>query len=381
MPANRNLQLGVFMPVGNNGWMMSTTGPQYLPTWELNRDVALLLEDIGFDYVFSMAKWRGMGGATKYWDTSVESVTLMTSLAAVTQRLRVFASVCPSLIHPAVFAKIAATSDDICGGRLALNVVSAGNYGEYSQMGLYPDDFESYRYEYYDEWLSVLKALWTEPSVTFDGRFFHLDDCQSEPKPRQKPWPSLILATSSERGFEFAADHCNEVFVSGRTDRVRAYTEKVRQVAAERERELTVHTQIIMILGDDDADAERKLEVYRAGADWEAIARVYTHGPDGTRTQAIGQEIHRRFAAGDQAYIKQVQEQFNEPQHLFYHAPAYWGGPETIADVIEDLTVNGGVDGMVITPIDYLPDLRRFHRDVMPLLRQRNLIPAEPVAV
>ena len=44
------VELGVFMPVGDNGWLMSDTAPQYMPTWELNRDITLLAEQIGFGH-------------------------------------------------------------------------------------------------------------------------------------------------------------------------------------------------------------------------------------------------------------------------------------------------------------------------------------------
>src|ERR1041385_5756950 len=116
--ADKHFRLGVFMPVGNNGWILSKTAPQYMPTFELNRNTAQLAEKIGFDYVFSMAKWTGYGGATHFWDYSVESFTLMSALAPVTTNLRLVASVAPILIHPAIVAKMAATLDDISGGRL-----------------------------------------------------------------------------------------------------------------------------------------------------------------------------------------------------------------------------------------------------------------------
>jgi hypothetical protein len=61
----KHFRLGVFMPVGNNGWVLSKTAPQYMPTYKLNRDTAQLAERIGFDYVFSMAKWSGYGGETR----------------------------------------------------------------------------------------------------------------------------------------------------------------------------------------------------------------------------------------------------------------------------------------------------------------------------
>ena len=58
----RYVDFGVFLPVTNNGWIISKTSPQFLPSFAHNRDIAQLAERIGFSYVFSMAKWRGFGG-------------------------------------------------------------------------------------------------------------------------------------------------------------------------------------------------------------------------------------------------------------------------------------------------------------------------------
>ena len=60
------MDLGVFLPIGNNGWLMSTAAPQYMPTYELNRAVTLKAESIGFEFALSMIKLRGFGGATEF---------------------------------------------------------------------------------------------------------------------------------------------------------------------------------------------------------------------------------------------------------------------------------------------------------------------------
>jgi pyrimidine oxygenase len=203
------------MPVGNNGWIISKNSPQYMPTFELNKQITLLAEEIGFDYIFSMCKWRGFGGATGFWNTTVESMTLTAGLAPLTKRASMIASIAPAIVHPAVFAKMAATLDDVCKGRLMLNIVSAANKTEYAQMGLYPEDFESYRYEYTEEWLQVVKRLWTEERVTHHGQYFDLDECMSLPHPVQKPFPQIVCATSSERGYQFVAEHCDYAFMAG----------------------------------------------------------------------------------------------------------------------------------------------------------------------
>ena len=76
--------LGVFIPIGSNGWLISTTSPQYKPTFELNREIVQKAEHYGFEFALSMVKLRGFGGKSEFWDHNLESFTLMAGLAAVT---------------------------------------------------------------------------------------------------------------------------------------------------------------------------------------------------------------------------------------------------------------------------------------------------------
>ena len=45
------MDIGVFIPIGNNGWPISTTSPQYLPTFELNKQIVPRIEHYGLDFV------------------------------------------------------------------------------------------------------------------------------------------------------------------------------------------------------------------------------------------------------------------------------------------------------------------------------------------
>jgi pyrimidine oxygenase len=355
----RHFRLGVFMPVGNNGWILSKTAPQYMPTYQLNRNVAELAERIGFDYLFSMAKWSGYGGDTRFWDFSTESFTMMAALAPVTTNLRLVASIAPILIHPTIVAKMIATLDDISGGRISLNVVSSDT--EYTRMGLYPDNFEAFRHEYIDEWLTVVKRLWTGEPVDFAGKYFTLTGYASNPTPIQKPWPTIVYATNSEGGFRFVAEQCDEAFIQcgpGKNENSR----RLKALAAERGRTVKTQAHATLILGESDADAQRIIEHIREGADLEAIANVYDHNYPGDR-RARGQEILEK----------------NFPRSVVYHAFPLIGGPERVADFIEDMAVNGDFDGMLYSFPDFIDGLQRFDDLVMPLLEKRGLRQAAPL--
>ena len=120
------MEVGVFIPIGNNGWLISTTSPQYMPTFDLNREVTQKAERYGLDFALSMIKLRGFGGPSQFWDHNLESFTLMAGLAAVTSRIQLFASVAVLTIPPAFAARMAVTIDSIAHGRFGVNIVSGG---------------------------------------------------------------------------------------------------------------------------------------------------------------------------------------------------------------------------------------------------------------
>ena len=112
------MDIGVFIPINNNGWIISATSPQYMPTFELNREVVRRAEGYGLDFALSMIKLHGFGGETEFWDHGLESFTLMAGLAAVTSRIRLYASTAVLTIPPAIVARMTSTISDISGGRL-----------------------------------------------------------------------------------------------------------------------------------------------------------------------------------------------------------------------------------------------------------------------
>lgn len=349
------LELGVFLPIGNNGFMVSTTAPQYAPSFEMNKEIAVLAESIGFDYVFSMTKWRGFGGATRFWDTTLESVALMTGLAAVTSRLGIIATMSPPLFHPAVAAKLTATIDDVSRGRFGINVVTGSFLDEYEQMGILPPGYGPARYRYAAEWLHVVKRLWTEESVTFDGEWFHLKDCRSSPRPVQKPHPFLICAGTSDEGFRFTAREANYSFLTGVTPQhTKERSRRMKEIAAEYGRTIKTATTLLPIIGENDADAERRWSYYQDGVDHAAIASIA--GYYGNKDRQSAKDRIEKMA-----------------RDVSFTGKMLAGSPQTIADFIEDLVVDGGIDSVQLLFPDYIQGLKTFHAEVMPLLQRRQL--------
>ena len=110
------MQLGVFIPIGNNGWLISTTSPQYKPSFDLNKTIVQKAEAFGFEFALSMIKFHGFGGPSRFWDYNMESFTLMSGLAAVTNRIQLFATCAVLTMPPPLTARMAVSS---AGVRLA----------------------------------------------------------------------------------------------------------------------------------------------------------------------------------------------------------------------------------------------------------------------
>jgi probable F420-dependent oxidoreductase len=119
---------------------------------------------------------------------SLEPVTLLTWAAACTERLRLAPAVLlTALRSPVHLAKALSSLDHLSGGRLTVGVGLGGNPKIYPAFGL----LAARRAARFAEGLRLVKRLWTEERVTFDGEFFKLQNASMQPKPLQKPHPPL----------------------------------------------------------------------------------------------------------------------------------------------------------------------------------------------
>src|SRR5258708_4786737 len=181
------MDFGVFIPIGNNGWLISENSPQYLPSFELNKQVGQEAEAQGVAFALSMVKLRGFGGKTEFWDHNLESFTLMAGLAAVTERIKLYASTAVLTLPPALVARMASTIDSIAPGRFGVNIVSGWAKGEYEQMGLWPGDKHfARRYEYSTEYVKIMRELWETGRSDFKGEYFSMEDCRLSPRPQDR---------------------------------------------------------------------------------------------------------------------------------------------------------------------------------------------------
>ena len=354
------LKLGVF---GSNlGGGCSATLAERSPdaTWAATREIAILADRAGIDALVPVARWKGFGGATNFNAASFETYTWAAGLAAETRRIAVFSTSHVPTMHPIVAAKQATTIDHISGGRFALNVVCGWYEPEFAMFGRPMLDHET-RYEHAAEWIEIVRRLWTsEEEFDYDGRFFRIDKGIQQPRPLQKPHPPIMNAGRSGTGNRFAAKYADMVFTSfwetGDAG-ARAQVAALRRLARDEfGRDIQVWTTGFVLCRPTEKEARADLHhVVDEQGDWQAIDNLIRQqridAPDAP--PEIQQARRRRLMTG-------------------------WGGyplvgtPEQITEELTRMS-NDGLDGVVVSWIDYRNELPQFADEVLPLLEQAGV--------
>jgi alkanesulfonate monooxygenase SsuD/methylene tetrahydromethanopterin reductase-like flavin-dependent oxidoreductase (luciferase family) len=145
-----------------------------------------------------------------------EGWTLLSALAAQTERLRPGLLVTSNRFRPpAMLAKIAATVDIISGGRLNFGIGVGSRPGhplarrEYAAYGL-PFQDSADAVASFAEACTVIRRLWTEAEpFDFDGTYLHLAGAFCNPKPVQRPYPPVVIGGRSAATLRVVAEHAD----------------------------------------------------------------------------------------------------------------------------------------------------------------------------
>ncbi|MFI5031260.1 MAG: LLM class F420-dependent oxidoreductase [Reyranellales bacterium] len=257
------------------------------PSWLFGTDPAGI-----FDAVKAKAQWAETHGFTWFSvmdhliqignvgapdEPFMEGWTILTALAAVTQRIRLATLV--SSVHyrnPAMLAKMAAGVDQISRGRLTFGIGAGWFEVEYRQYGYEFPPRPAVRIRQMEEAVKLIVALWSGKRTTFDGKYFQVKDAILEPKPVQKPHPPIMIGGGGEqltlRAVARHADACN---VGGSPDQVRHKYEVLKRhcEAAGRNYDEIERTSVIsFVIARDEAALAAKRQKLAVAAQFYGFA-------------------------------------------------------------------------------------------------------------
>jgi probable F420-dependent oxidoreductase len=180
------------------------------------------VEELGFDSAWTQESVLGPSH-------QLAPLEAMTYAAACTQRIRLGCVVFVSTLHsPVDLAKDLSSLDQLSRGRVEVGVGTGGKARPFAAFGVDPQRYVAR----FTEGVQLMKALWTESRVNFDGEFWQLSDQTMEPKPFQKPYPRLWFGGSARPALRRAVRLGDGFFGAGSSPTA-AFTEQVKIVREE----------------------------------------------------------------------------------------------------------------------------------------------------
>jgi probable F420-dependent oxidoreductase len=233
--------------------------PQRIPDGAFDparlRDYLIRAESLGFESAWTQE-------AVLSSAPTLAPLELMTFAAACTERLRLGCAVFVSPLHnPVHLAKAISTLDQLSRGRIEMGVATGGKGRMFSAFEVDPASLVAR----FTEGLRLMKACWTEQSITFSGRFWHLDGASMEPKPFQKPYPPLWIGGNHPAAVRRAVHYGDGFFGAGSstTAQFAQQVQVLRVVQAELKEDTTnfqIAKRVYIAIDDNTTRAHERVD-------------------------------------------------------------------------------------------------------------------------
>jgi dimethylsulfone monooxygenase len=349
-------KLGLFAPNCSGGLTMTKAPERWEASWDNNVKAAQLSDEAGLEFILPVGRWHGYRGETDTEGTSFETLTWASGLLASTRELCVFGTLHVAFINPVFAAKQIVTADHIGKGRFGLNIVSGWNAGEFDMFGIALKEHDQ-RYAYTEEWLNVVKRIWSEPQP-FDasGANFHLKAVEGKPKPFFNDYPLLISAANSADGRAFAVRHADCLFTTViRQETLAEEIAAIRATPGAKSKEAGIYGSghLICRPSRKEADEYYHYIVHEMG-DWEAAEHTAAIRTKGRSTPlATLQKLKERLISGLGTY------------------PVV-GSYDDAAEAFKWMS-DAGLTGMAIGLVNYIKDFPALRDEVLPRMARLGL--------
>jgi alkanesulfonate monooxygenase len=326
--------------------------------------VARAAESLGFEAALT---------PTSSW--CEEAWVITAALTQLTRDFKYLVAFRPGLQSPTLAAQAAATYQRVSGDRLLLNVVVGGDAVEQRRYG---DTIgKDSRYARADEFLAIVRELWTGEEVNFSGEWFEIEGARLLDPPA---WPTVYLGGSSAAAVEVAARRADIFLTWGEPpEAVAAKLDTVREAADREERELGFGIRLHVITRDTAEEAWEVAERMLAGLSDEQIAKAQSiqsisesEGQRRMRALHNGRTDHLEVSPNLWAGIGLVRGGAGT---------ALVGSHDEVADRIAEYH-ELGIDEFILSGYPHLEEAYRVGEGLTPVLKSRGLIESpEPLVV
>lgn len=325
---------------------------------------------VDIDYIDRFARAHEAGGFDRvligYFSNAPDGFLIAARAAFVTGRLGLMLAHRPGFIAPTLAARKLATLDHLSGGRAAVHIISGGEDADQRKDGDYLGHDE--RYARTDEYLDVLKKIWTSPRpVSHDGKYYAFEQAFADVKPLQQPHIPIYFGGSSEAAVQVAGKHADIFALWGEThDQVRETIARVRAAAAQHGRKVRFSLSLRPILAATEPAAWARAE--RILAETKRLRGEAMLGAPDTLPENAGSQRLLEAASRGPVLDKRLWTAVAAATGAKGNTTALVGTPEQVAEALLDY-YDLGVTTFLIRGFDPLEDAVDYGRELIPLVR------------
>lgn len=247
------------------------------------KNLATSAENKGFDSFWVMDHFHQIPMIGKPEEAMLESWTTLSVLAGLTTKIKLGTLVTGIIYrYPAILAKISATLDVLSKGRLFMGLGAAWNEEESHAYGIdYPPANE--RLSRLEEAIQIIRKMWTEePSASFKGKYYQINNAYCNPKPIQKPTPPILVGGSGEkRTLKIVAKYADACNLFGSTDTVKRKLNILKEHCKSigRDYDSILKTKLgFVVIENDKQTVEKKIHDFFKGMPEEQIREFAIYG-------------------------------------------------------------------------------------------------------
>jgi len=356
------LDIHWFLPTGGDSRDVLPTGPsphRRAPDIGYLAQVAAACDELGYGAVLTPC------------GTGCEDAWLATAaLLPLTKRLKFLVAFRPALLSPTLAAQMASTYQRISGGRLKINIVTGAEQAELAKFGIWED--KETRYARTAEFIQVMKASWQNAPFNYTGSHYRVKGATTRAVP--DPIPEIYFGGASPAAEQVAAEHVDVYLAWGEPPAmVSERLDRMRTLASAAGRTLRFGIRFHVIARATSAEAWAQADRLVAGMDTESVAAAQA---DFATTQSVGQRRQAELAANSIGTRMEIY-------------PNIWAGIGMVRGGVGTAIVGSyvevadriaqyhslGFDEFILSGYPHLEEAYWFGEGVMPVLRERNLLP------
>lgn len=281
-------EMAWFAPICNGDFeYLGVPDNRYKSNWENTSNIVKTADRLGYRNILCPSSYQ----------VGQDTLPFVSAMAPTIEQMNMLAAVRCGEIHPPMLARTLATIDHILKGKLTINIISSNLPGE--------DMPSADRYQRSREVIEILKQIWNNSRVSFQGQFYDLDLPSAPGKPfQQNGGPLLYFGGYSPYGLDLCAEHCDVYLMWPDTeDNIMNHMSKMTELAQSYDRTIDYGLRVHVIVRETETEAKQAAKKLMSKLSLEVGENIKNRALD-AKSLGVAKQNELRDSADDEGFVE-----------------------------------------------------------------------------